>query len=298
MKISVLTPTYNREHTLSKLYNSLVDNIQNNIDFEWLIMDDGSLDNTKKLVDEFIAENKFTIKYFYQENQGKMKALNNLVPQATGELIVEIDSDDFFMQNAFKIIAEKYNYIKDDVSIYGMVFLRSIINATTFSLNKDNFKTTMFDLYFKHGLVGDTTMVFKTETRKQYYHRLEKDEKFVTEARMYNEIEKHYKIIFFNNEISVCEYLDEGYSKNIYKEFFNNPFGYYNYFKEMFEINMDGILMEKRMYIIKHYILFSYLTNQKHPLKYVKGFQNKFLAYLLFVPGYVKSWLVCKKNKF
>lgn len=297
MKISVVTPTYNRKHTLGKLYDSLKQNIDNKIAFEWLIMDDGSTDNTESLISEFILENKFPIKYFNQKNQGKMKALNNLIPEASGDLIVEIDSDDFFTPDAFKIIAEKYNYIKDDDSIYGMVFLRTAINATTTSIDKNNFKTTMFDLYFKHGLVGDTTMVFKTEIRKKYYHKLEKNEKFITEARMYNEIEKNYNIVFFKNAISICEYLEEGYSKNIYKEFFNNPFGYYHYFKEMFEINMNGILLKKRLYIIKHYILFSYLTKQKHPLKYVKGLFNKLLATLLFIPGYLKSWLVCKNNK-
>ena len=65
----------------------------------------------------------------------------------------------------------------------------------------------------------------------------------------------------------------------------------------MFEINLNGVLLKKRLYIIKHYILFSYLTKQKHPLKYVKGALNNFLAALLFIPGYIKSWLVCKNNK-
>ena len=104
----------------------------------------------------------------------------------------KIENANCFESNVYSEVKEKYNYIKDDNSIYGMVFLRTAINATTTSIDKNNFKTTMFDLYFKHGLVGDTTMVFKTEIRKKYYHKLEKNEKFITEARMYNEIEKNY----------------------------------------------------------------------------------------------------------
>lgn len=239
MKISILTPTYNRAHTLTKLYESIIENSKSNIDFEWLIMDDGSTDNTKDIVSEFINSNLFPIKYFSQNNQGKMQALNNLVPNAAGDLIVEIDSDDYFTKDAFNVISEKYQYIKDDNSIYAMIFPREITNNNFSTLQKDAFKTKMFDLYYKHGLVGDTTMVFKTEIRKKYKHKLENNENFITEARMYNEIEKDYFVMYFTNSISVCEYLEEGYSRNISKQFVKNPFGYYKYFSEMFEMDMS-----------------------------------------------------------
>ena len=264
MKISILTTTYNRKHTLPKLYESLKQNLKHNIDFEWLIMDDGSKDNTIELINEYILENKFKIKYFSQKNQGKMQALNNLVPNATGELIVEIDSDDYFTEDALKIISEKYEYIKNDENIYAMVFLKQAINAKTNFFDKDNYKTKIFDLYFKHGFIGDTTIVFKADIRKKYIHKLEKNEKFITEARMYNEIEKKYDVIYFKNYVSICEYL-------------------------------KGVLLKKRLYIIKHYILFSYLSNQKHILKNVKGIINKILTLVLYIPGVIKSYFF--KNK-
>lgn len=295
MKISILTTTYNRKHTLPKLYESLKQNLKHNIDFEWLIMDDGSKDNTIELINEYILENKFKIKYFSQKNQGKMQALNNLVPNATGELIVEIDSDDYFTEDALKIISDKYEYIKNDENIYAMVFLKQAINAKTNFFDKDNYKTKIFDLYFKHGFIGDTTIVFKADIRKKYIHKLEKNEKFITEARMYNEIEKKYDVIYFKNYISVCEYLEEGYSKNIKEQFLQNPLGYYYYFKEMFEMDLKGVLLKKRLYIIKHYILFSYLSNQKHILKNVKGIINKILTLVLYIPGIIKSYFF--KNK-
>jgi len=104
VKISILTPTYNRANLLTNLYNSLVKNSNYGLEIEWLIMDDGSTDNTQSVVENFIKQNKIDIKYFKQENQGKMVAINNLVEKTTGELIVDCDSDDYFSDDAFKII--------------------------------------------------------------------------------------------------------------------------------------------------------------------------------------------------
>ena len=119
MKVSVLTATYNRASFLDKLYNSLLKNSDYGISIEWLIMDDGSVDDTKNIVDRFkenIKEKEIKnleIKYFYQENQGKMVAINNLVEKSSGDLIVDCDSDDYFTHDAFKIIKEEYeNYMK------------------------------------------------------------------------------------------------------------------------------------------------------------------------------------------
>ena len=91
MKISVLTPTYNRANLLERLYKSLVKNLKYDIEIEWLIMNDGSTDETKNIIKRFIEENKIEIKYFEQENQGKMVSINKLVEKATGDLIIDCD---------------------------------------------------------------------------------------------------------------------------------------------------------------------------------------------------------------
>lgn len=177
MKLTIVTPTYNRAYTLGKLYDSILQNLNSNFQIEWLIMDDGSTDNTKDLIQEYISQNKIQVRYFYQENQGKMQALNNVIEFATGDLIVEIDSDDYFLDNAFKTIEEKYNQIKNDNTVYAMVFPRLLINGESRVINEDVLKTTMFELYLKHGLIGDSTLVFVTNIRKQYKHKLEKRRK-------------------------------------------------------------------------------------------------------------------------
>lgn len=92
-KITVFTPTYNRAYTLSKCYKSLKQ--QTCKDFVWLIIDDGSTDNTQELVEEWITENEIEIQYHYQKNQGMHGAHNTAYELIETELNVCIDSDDY-----------------------------------------------------------------------------------------------------------------------------------------------------------------------------------------------------------
>ncbi|MBQ6992710.1 MAG: glycosyltransferase [Clostridia bacterium] len=259
----------------------------------------GSTDATKALIESFIEKNtnsSLEIKYFYQENQGKMTALNNLISNASSDLLIECDSDDYLKNNAIKIINSKYEGIKDKENIYALAFLKYDQNLCNIgsTFKNDNYETNMFNLYFKDGLTGDKSLVFVTKIRKQYSYKLEKHEKFSTEARLYNEMDKKYNVICFNYPIMICEYLKEGYSQNIAKIFIENPYGYYEYFRQILNFDMKDVLFSKRLYVIKHYILFSYLTKNKNILKNIKGTFNKFLVVVLYVPGVVKSWLYKK----
>ena len=296
MKISVLTATYNRANLLPRLYESIVNNIKDNIDVEWIIIDDGSKDNTKETVENFIKEKKIVIKYFFQENQGKMQAINNVIQYAQGDLLIECDSDDYFTNNAFKSIEKAYNENKNNNDkYYALCFLKYNQNKENMGRNfRDKF-TTMFDLYFKQGENGEKALVFNTEIRKQYKYELENKEKFVTEARMFHKMDEKYNIICINEPIMICEYQNEGYTKNIKKQFVENPYGYFNYFREILQKDMRGVLFKKRLYVIKHYILFSTLTSQKKILKNIKGILNKILIIILFIPGRIMTKLKIKR---
>ncbi len=295
MKISVLTPTYNREKLLDNLYKSLLQNANDGIDMEWLIMDDGSTDGTSYKIEEFRRDNKIKINYYTQRNQGKMIAINNLVQYVTGDLIIECDSDDYFTKDAFKIIKEVWEQNKDRKDIYGLCFLKYDTNGNNMGKMLKKQKTTMFNLYFKEGETGEKAIVFYSNVRKKYQYILEKEERFSTEARMYHKMDKNYQMICINKPIMICEYQQEGYTKNIIKQFKENPYGYYEYFKEILQKDFKGVKFAKRIYVIKHYILFSYLTKQYHG-KYVKGLENKMLYYILFLPGIIKSKIKFKKQ--
>ena len=289
MKISVLTPTFNRASFLERVYRSLLKNKECIQNIEWLIMDDGSTDNTKSVIEKLKDENEIEIKYYYQENQGKMVAINKLVGQATGDLIIDCDSDDYFTKDAFKVIKEEFEKHKEEKNIYGLCFLKYDQNGKNMGNNFKKEKTTMFDLYFKEGETGEKAIVFYSNIRKQYKHELEKNEKFVTEARMYHKMDEKYKIICVNEPIMICEYQEKGYTKNISRQFKENPNGYYKYFQEILKKDMKGVTLKKRLYAIKHYILFSYLTKSKKNLKEISNLANRIIYLILYIPGILKS---------
>ena len=292
MKISILTPTYNRANLLKNLYKSILENCTNcKLQVEWLIMDDGSKDETKLMVERFISDKKLEIKYFYQENSGKMQALNKLVQKCNGDFIIECDSDDYFSNNAFETIEEAIEKDKNLENIYALVFLKYDQNGNNMGnkFPENEYESKMFDLYFKEGENGEKALVFFADVRKKYKHELEHNEKFVTEARMYHKMDVKYKMICINKPIMICEYQKDGYSKNIIKQFKNNPYGYYKYFQEILEKDMKGVKFSKRLYVIKHYILFGKLINAKKSLNKIMSTKNKILYCLLYVPGRIKT---------
>ena len=290
MKISVLTPTYNRGELLERLYESLEKNSIYGVEIEWLIMNDGSTDKTKEIVQKFQEKNvpNLEIKYFEQENQGKMVAINNLVEHVTGVFMIDCDSDDYFADNAFKYMKQKIEESKQEKNIYGLCFLKFDIKGVNLGKVFTKNRSTLFDLHFKENDQGERAILFISSIRKKYKHKLENGEKFVTEARMYYEMDKENELLCFNLPIMICEYQEKGYTKNIVKQFKKYPYGYYKYFSEILERNMHGVLLSKRLYAIKHYILFSYLTNQ-YSSKNIKGLENKILYYILLIPGIIKS---------
>lgn len=299
MKFSILTATYNRANYLGKLYQSIVDNIDSSYEIEWLIMDDGSTDDTEAVYKKFVNKDNLVVKYFKQENQGKMQAINNLSGYVSGDLWIECDSDDYFVKNALKIIAKKSTILQENKNLYALIFLKNE-NSSTLSGNKfpfENLDTTMFDLYFKHNVIGEKVIVFSSEKRKKYQYILEDGEKFCTEARLYHKMDFDYKVRCYNIVTVEGEYQLDGYTKNIQKLFLESPKGHYEYFKEMFEHDMKGVSLKKRLYAIKHYILFSTILNKKMNNKYIKGYVNKFIILLFWIPGSIKSKKYISKQR-
>lgn len=299
MKLSILTATYNRGRFLTRLYESIVNNLIDDMDIEWLIMDDGSNDDTQEIVSGFHSSKHFEIKFYKQKNQGKMQAINNLMEYVTGELCVECDSDDFFVEKSLKIINNKYKIIQENQNLYALVFLKNEckekLSGNTFPFEDQN--TTMFDLYFKRNLIGEKVIVYNTNIRKQYKYKIENGERFCTEARLHHEMDLNYKVRCYNEVLIEGEYQQDGYTKNIKKIFLDNPKGYYFYFKEILNRDMRGVTFSKRIYSIKHYILFSILAKLSIDLGDVKSISNKILLTILFVPGIIKTFFTLKKHR-
>ena len=109
MKITVYTPTFNRASTLPRVYKSLIN--QTEKEFVWLIIDDGSIDDTEKIVSEWMKNNIIKIQYIKKRNEGKTSALNYVYNNATTKYIVGIDSDDELLENAIELILREWEII-------------------------------------------------------------------------------------------------------------------------------------------------------------------------------------------
>ena len=167
MMITIFTATYNRANRLTQAFESLKNQtIQN---FEWVIVDDGSTDETKTLIKTFNTD-KFKIYYFKQENKGKHFAINKGVSAAKGELFFILDSDDYLPNNAFEIVSNNFETIKNKESFGGVVGRKSHFdNKIVGSIN--SFKTIVsnaIDIRYIHKIEGDLTEVYYTKVLKEF----------------------------------------------------------------------------------------------------------------------------------
>lgn len=233
MLITIFTPAYNRAKLLTRLYESLI--VQTLQDFEWVIVDDGSLDNTENTVKEFIEESKITIVYFKQENSGKHIAINKGVNLAKGELFFIVDSDDFLPRNALEIIIEKYNSYKNIEDIAGVCGRKGFSKDKVIgnnSVNNDIFCNSL-DIRYKHNVKGDLSEVIKTDVLRQFPFPKINDEKFLTEGLVWFRIAKKYKFLFFSDIVYIAEYQDDGLSKASFNIRKCSPEGAILFYKEL-----------------------------------------------------------------
>lgn len=221
--ITVLTPTYNRASLLINLYQSLIK--QDFGDFEWVIVDDGSVDATTDIVDQFIQERQIAITYIKQANGGKHRALNRGVKEAKGELVLIVDSDDSLPNKSLSIIYSHYVDIKDNSSIGGVCGLMAHHDGTIIGDRKicSSMNLSSIEMRYKYGFVGDVCEVFKTEILREFPFPEIENEKFCPEALVWNRIATKYKLHYFNEVIYYRDYLDGGLTSKIVRIRMNSP---------------------------------------------------------------------------
>ncbi|MEP5341493.1 MAG: glycosyltransferase family A protein [Algibacter sp.] len=224
--LTVFTPTYNRAFCLGNCYNSLV--TQTNKNFKWLIIDDGSQDKTKALVNSWILENKIDIQYHYQENQGMHSGHNTAYKIIDTELSVCIDSDDFMPDDAVEKILSIWDKQKNKKNIAGIIGLDAFKDGKILGKIPDNLKfATLAELELEHKIKGDKKVVLRTDVVKEYpLYPITKEERLVPLGTLYLMIGQKYQFICSNEVFCIIEYLEDGSSKNILKQYKKSPNGF------------------------------------------------------------------------
>ena len=256
MNITVCTPTYNRAHLLNKLYTSLKK--QNYNSFQWIIVDDGSTDDTEAIVNEFIKENNINIRYIKKKNGGKHTALNIGIDNAEGELFWIVDSDDYIIDDALKYIWNKWCELKDKKDFAGLSALKGYENKKVIgtTVNEEYIDADVLTYRYKYRVLGDKSEVYRTDILKKYKFPEYREEKFLTEAVVWNRIANDgYKIRWFNKVIYICEYLEGGLTNTSDKNIMDSWQGTTLYYKELLSYKQvplkDKILNGARAYL--HY---------------------------------------------
>lgn len=233
--VTVFTPTYNRAYILGDLYHSL--QRQTCMDFEWLIVDDGSADDTKALVASWQGEeNPFPIRYIYQENGGKCRAINRGLKEADGRLFFTVDSDDYLTDDAIEKVIRWEGELPRGGHFCGYVGNRGITPTQTPNrlFPGGYLDGTALDRYDQ--VDGERAFVFYTEIHRKYLYPEFPGEKFLTEAVTWDLMAHDgYKMRFYNDIIWIWEYKDDGLTRAGYRVFLENPQGTGLFFRQKAE---------------------------------------------------------------
>jgi len=234
--ITIFTPTYNRAYIIDKLYESLCS--QSCKDFEWLIVDDGSSDETELLIDSFVKENRIVIRYIKQKNSGKHIAINRGLELARGELFFIVDSDDHLSFDAVEKLIYYYQQIALDDSFVGVSGVRVTFEGVRIGgmFNYETLDCSSLDLRLKYNIGGDMAEAFKTAILKQYPFPVFEKERFCPEALIWNRLSMNYKIRFTKEKIYKCEYRADGLTAKIVKLRMNSPLASMLYYSELYKM--------------------------------------------------------------
>ena len=284
--ITIFTPTYNRKEKLIRLYHSLV--YQTNKNFEWIIVDDGSTDNTKIEIEKMKKEGKIKITAIYQKNYGKHVAMNKAFDVNKNRFFMCVDSDDYLSKDAIQILTKLAN--KFNRNIWAIVGPRVHENGSLeTSWNIQNVKEIKFaDIYNKYKYKGETYILIDIYKINHFRFPYFNSEILCPENILYDYMDRKYNIISVKNKIYISDYQVDGYTKNVQKIYRICPYGmaisnlsqssnyYYSLKKRM-------IAYARHMAIIKVFSLDIRKLNFQYEIKWYVKMLSVFIFPILFI---------------
>lgn len=290
-RLTIFTPTYNRAYCLPRLYESL--SKQTVQAFIWLIIDDGSTDDTASLVQGWMDAGKVDIRYIKQSNQGMHGAHNTAYAQIHTELNMCIDSDDYVPVDAVeKIIHFWERHGSNEVS--GLVGLDADtdghIIGTELPSNLE--RSTLFDLYARYGVTGDKKLVYRTELTRRFPYPQFNNETYVGLAYKYYRLDMEYELLLLNEVLCHVEYMADGSSNNMLHQYRRNPRGFSFYRIELMKLPFGSKWFKLRQAI--HYVSSSIMSKNK---QFLQQTPQKGLTLLALPFGFLLYLYVMMKTR-
>lgn len=291
IKLTIFTPAYNRAHTLLRTYESLLQ--QDCKEFIWLIIDDGSTDNTAELVKSWQSkENGFEIRYIYKENGGMHSAHNTAYAHIDTELNTCIDSDDKLAPGAVRMILDKWERVRDQ-GYAGIIGLDADFdnNVIGKGFPKGMTETSVIGYYVAGGS-GDKKLVYRTDVINQYpAYPVFEGEKYVALSYKYRLIDQKYKMAVLDEVLCNVEYQPDGSSHTMWKQYLKNPRGFAFWRK----VCMRYPESKKRLLVdCIHYCSSSQIAHNRN---YIQESPRKLLTVLCTPVGWAFTAYIRRKAK-
>jgi glycosyltransferase involved in cell wall biosynthesis len=291
---TIFTPTYNRANLIHRVFESLTSQSYKN--FEWIVLDDGSTDNTHEVLLDFQKNSKLEIKIIKRENKGKVFSINEALDHASGELFVCFDSDDWCEPDALNRLAEIWNSLTVDeklnysgISCLKMYTSKVIVGE---NYNRMNFKGHSYVDRFNKRISGDKWEIIRTDIHKKFKYDIHITEKYMAPEYSWLLMGVFYKTIFVNEPLSIIEYQVDGISKNNLKHRVCSSISTKLFYRTAWVVASGPVLKFKCA--INH-IRFSFHSNTAPELP----FFDKFFAYIPAYLMYVKdSFSLMRHSKF
>lgn len=288
--LTVFTPAYNRAHTLPRTYESLL--AQRCKDFVWLIVDDGSKDNTGELVRSWQEQdNGFEIRYIYKENGGMHTAHNTAYEIIDTELNTCIDSDDCLAPGAVEKILRKWEQVRDR-GYAGIIALDSDMDGNIIGQGfpEEMTETTLVG-YYAAGGSGDKKLIYRTDVINSYPpYPVFEGERYVALAYKYRLIDQDYKLAVLNEVVCNVDYQPDGHSTAMFREYVRSPRGFVLWRKTCMQYPESP----KRLVVdCIHYVAESILAGEKH---FIRESPKKLLTLAVTPVGIALAGYVRRKN--